>query len=266
MTLWCLWEPPEQMPGYVRACLRTIERNAGLEVRLLSAHDVAVICPAMRQELAARAPTLAQQADYYRAHILAQHGGLWLDLDTVVMQSLRPLVEGLNHYEVVARRNRLQQLSVSVLAMRPEGAARRWVALQEQILEGPESPAWTALGSEALTRACEGATVQLIPPADVAPLDWTEAELFASRWAPTALALKDRPSAVNLYHSRLPAVVKEASEEEALASTLLVGRLLRAALSDGEPATGAAAERAAPIIRFFHRHWRRARQHLRLRR
>ena len=266
MTVWCLWEPPDRVPGYLRACLRTFERNAGLEVRLLCADDVSVLCPAMRPELAARAPTLGQRSDYYRAHVLAEHGGLWLDLDSVVFRDLRALMDGLTSHEVVARRNRRAQLSTSPLAMRPGPAAHRWVALQAELLEGGKALSWTALGSDALTQACEGTDVQVIPSSEVAPLDWTKAGLLASRWAPTALALQDDPLIVTLYHSQFPPSITEASEDEAISSNLMLGRLLRVALGDAVPVKGWPAHTVARMLHSAHGPWRRLRRRFGLRR
>lgn len=91
MKVFTFWEPKDRIPGYIRACMRTWERNLpNAEVILLDSETIrhwlpddvyaACCCPKA---------SLPKQADVLRAQLLARHGGLWLDADTIITPAAR---------------------------------------------------------------------------------------------------------------------------------------------------------------------------------
>ena len=233
-TIWCLWEPPGRLPGYLRACLRTIERSAGVPVRLLDAADVEALAPSMRPELAERIIDIGQRSDYYRSHLLAAQGGVWLDIDIIVFRNLGFLFDLLEHHELVSRRRVAGNASTNLLGARAGSPIMlRWIERQEEIVErlapGEELP-WTALGATALNEAIGEADVHLLPSHVVAPVPWTQSDQFISRFGDVRTALEQDPVTVMLYNARFPDWLRSATEDEVLASPLLVSRLLRIAL------------------------------------
>lgn len=76
-VIWTLWlQGWDQAPPLVRACLASWrEQNPGWDLRALDGHDVAHL-PGV-SEVAELFPAAA--SDIARAHLLADHGGVWVD-------------------------------------------------------------------------------------------------------------------------------------------------------------------------------------------
>ena len=84
------WEPKAAVPGYIRLCMKTWERNLpGYETVVLDYDTLGdYLTPAEIDEVLCRKMTLAMQSDCIRCAVLKKHGGIWLDADTIM---LRPL-------------------------------------------------------------------------------------------------------------------------------------------------------------------------------
>ena len=84
--IFCFWEPPERMPGYLKACMKTwrlafpdfeiVCLNFSTVGNWLSKEDLDV-------EWVISHYGLAQKADAFRIALLRKYGGIWLDVDTV---------------------------------------------------------------------------------------------------------------------------------------------------------------------------------------
>ena len=146
-------------PEWVKQCQRTVFRHAR-DVRLLSAEDFDGLRDTDRDIDLTRLLVM-QRADYIRAFLLAKYGGLWIDSDCIVMQSLHPVLDILNEYDFIAHRER----NKSLLANDFMGAARRSKiasALYQRIcciLRSPVRVGWTALGRYAVTETLKAANV-----------------------------------------------------------------------------------------------------------
>lgn len=77
------------MPGYLRLCLRSMRRNAGLPVVLVTAGNLRQLVPDLHP--AYPHLSLPHRADYLRAYLLHHYGGIYLDADTIVLRSLAGL-------------------------------------------------------------------------------------------------------------------------------------------------------------------------------
>lgn len=88
-TIWLYWDGPQ--PGYINLCLQTV----------LSHHsDVQLLNRARFEELWREdwdlpidELALNHQSDFNRAYLLQHYGGLYLDVDCVVLRNLDPLLE-----------------------------------------------------------------------------------------------------------------------------------------------------------------------------
>ena len=232
--IWCFWEPASAMPGYLRACLRTIELSAGAPVHLLTAREVAELAPDMKPWLVSYIPSVAQRTDYYRSHLLLAQGGVWLDIDVVVLDDLTFLFDMAEQHDLVAR-VLPGHVSVSLLASRPGSPAiAEWIGRQEEILTSGDSNRleWSALGSSSLTPAAASRDVHAVPTTRVAPIPWRQSDLFLSRHLGPSSILQNRPATVLLYNARFPPWLRTASEREILDSPIMLSRLLRIALGE----------------------------------
>ncbi len=147
-VVWTYWEGP--CPAWIRECRRTIARHAP-RVRFLD--------PASFDQLRDRDRDIdltrldaAHRADYIRAFLLQRYGGLWLDADCLVMQSLQPVLELLEQHEYVGHRERSGLVSNGFIAARPGSRiAAEHHAQIARILRSRQPVSWTTLGSEPLT-------------------------------------------------------------------------------------------------------------------
>lgn len=97
-NIWSYWEAKNGScrPEYLDLCEETWQRHCGDDfvIRRLGPEDVSTYAP----NLCARwkdIPVLAHKADYLRAVLVYEHGGIWLDNDVIVLKNLREMMEAM---------------------------------------------------------------------------------------------------------------------------------------------------------------------------
>mmetsp|Transcript_102620 Transcript_102620/g.319073 ORF Transcript_102620/g.319073 Transcript_102620/m.319073 type:complete len:281 (+) Transcript_102620:265-1107(+) len=98
-VVWMCWTGNNPMPPHLQLCLRTVERNAGLPVVLVTPRNVAEYVPDPHP--AYHLLHLAHRADYLRCYLLHHYGGIYLDVDTVCLRSLAGLFDLLETFDAV---------------------------------------------------------------------------------------------------------------------------------------------------------------------
>lgn len=233
--IWCYWEPQGTLPPYLQLCFRTIKRNSGVTATMVGPNDIEHLAPRFDARLAAKAPRAAQRADYLRSHLLAEHGGMWLDVDSVVLRDLHWAFDGAEKDGLAARRN-MEGLSVTPLVARAGSPiVEEWIARQEQVLTALPFGAgldWAALGSTSLTQAVGSAQFFELDRARVAPIPWPKAYRYLSRFERPHAAADPEVSMLNLYNELFPQWIKSATESQILKSPIMLSRLIRVALGE----------------------------------
>lgn len=84
--IFCFWEPRNRIPAYLKLCMETWRKFLPhYEIVLL---DYGNLCEWIEEDdldlETLKTLPMSAQADALRAMLLYRHGGLWLDLDTVV--------------------------------------------------------------------------------------------------------------------------------------------------------------------------------------
>lgn len=90
-VLWTYWQPAPA-PAFIQACLANWRRFApDHELRLLDRDSIARWLPELRADF----DTLPayRQADWLRVHLLARHGGIWMDASMLLSRDLAWLHE-----------------------------------------------------------------------------------------------------------------------------------------------------------------------------
>lgn len=150
MTLptWMYWEG--QCPEWIQACHRTVAAHAP-DVRLVTPLEFDRMRTTDRDIDLSRLCT-AHRADFIRAFLLAQYGGIWVDSDCVVLRNLQPVLELLEKYDFVGHRERQGNVSNGFMAV-PTGSTilSRYYQRVCQILRSGRPLSWLSLGSYALT-------------------------------------------------------------------------------------------------------------------
>jgi len=96
--IWGYWEnkPGKTRPDYLDLCLDTFDKYNiyTFQIIILNEKSVYDYLPDLRQDI--NNFSLAHKSDYIRIKLLYTYGGIWLDIDTIVMRNLMPIVDKLN--------------------------------------------------------------------------------------------------------------------------------------------------------------------------
>lgn len=87
--IFTFWEPKEKLPGYIKLCMRTWQKYIpDYEATVLDYGSLAEYLPKDVQDaMTCRELTLPKQSDAYRCALLREHGGIWMDADTIINSS-----------------------------------------------------------------------------------------------------------------------------------------------------------------------------------
>ncbi|MDR5748854.1 glycosyltransferase [Caballeronia sp. LZ029] len=177
LPVWVYWEGP--CSAWIRACRRTIARHAP-GVRFLDPQAFDALRDHDR-DIDLSDLGVAQRADVVRAFLLQRYGGLWIDADCLVMQTLQPVLNLLREYDYVAHRERSGLVSNGFIGARPGSriASAHYTRVC-QILRARGPVHWTTLGSEPLTAVLEADSSgwHELPCERIQPICWSRPEVF----------------------------------------------------------------------------------------
>jgi hypothetical protein len=97
--IWVYWEGSK--PQYIDLCFDTINKHCQKDFDIIILNDKSVhqYLPYLRQDI--NKLQIAQKTDYIRINLLYKYGGIWLDADTIVFKSLKPIINKLEKYDFV---------------------------------------------------------------------------------------------------------------------------------------------------------------------
>jgi hypothetical protein len=232
--IWTYWENRygPAMPPYLGLCLDSVRRHAG------GAHLV-VVRPETLTDYVSSRPTgfdallPAHKADYLRVRLLHDHGGMWIDADTIVFADLvANFLCHLDNAELVFLGS--SGLSQSFFASRARGAfVADCLARMHDVLAGGGGLRWSSLGADILRpvaalHACHNVKMQGWGPG------WREWETYLR---PGHIDMNNRLACM-LYNKMMFPVLKEVSAADILAADTLLGAMLRLALGRQDPPGG----------------------------
>jgi len=230
------WEGPKW--PYIDLCAQTIRAHNPNTRSLDNAAFSELIISG--DELSISHLKLNHQADYIRAYLLYRYGGIWLDMDCIVLSSLHPLLDALAVSDYIGYREaKYQDPQLGLMASRAGGRVitRHYEKIAE-FLRGGHEPDWLALSSwpmhEALAEEGWQGYLQL-DRAQVAPISWdNNDDLFVERTDPEHdRFFRDDALCHMLYNFMVPGWFKELSHDEVLSGPTFLSYLLRRALGQG---------------------------------
>ena len=130
--IFCFWEPPGAMPAYVKLCMDTWRKY-------LTRYDIVVlsyanldryVTPGTYDIDALKKLPLGVLKDAILAAVLCEHGGVFMDADTIVTGDIAPIVARLSRAEIVLFNVHLG----FVAARRRAPILRRWTRDAQQRL------------------------------------------------------------------------------------------------------------------------------------
>ena len=183
LPVWAYWEGA--CPPWIRACLRTILAH-GPNVRVLTPDSFDRLRDRDRDiDLTRLQP--AHRADYIRAFLLQRYGGLWVDADCLVMQSLAPVLELLREHDFVAHRERSGLVSNGFIGARSGSRiAASFYARIAAILRARRPLGWNSIGSAPLNAVLDedASGWHELPCERVQPVCWSHPEEFFAQRTP----------------------------------------------------------------------------------
>ena len=89
VTVWRAWLGPNAIPGYLQATCATTMSQLGPSATtvLLTDNNLEQYIPERNRHRTFPLLSFVHQADYVRAHILDRFGGVWLDMETIVLRN-----------------------------------------------------------------------------------------------------------------------------------------------------------------------------------
>ncbi len=111
LPIWMYWEG--ECPVWIEACMATIFTHAA-DVRLITPAEFDKMWDLDRDINLTRL-RIPHRADFIRAFLLARYGGLWIDADCIVINSLEPVLELLTDADFLAFSERQGDISNSFM-------------------------------------------------------------------------------------------------------------------------------------------------------
>lgn len=250
MNVWLYWEnlPGRSRPAYLDLCLETIRRHSPAEPIVLdydTAGEHVKLDPARWEAL--QRPNF--RSDYLRARLLHEHGGLWVDFDTIAIMPLQELLDGLSRHDVIAFGAEVGRVYPTVMAAKAGAAPlAAWMSRQDELLNLGFS-GYGDMGAGALHGLRDG--IGMWPLCQVAPIMWWEWRRFMSYTEPPTYTLDWSTTVVSLWHKGMGPALAEVTSGELLAGQRLLSRLLRIGLglSTAEDESGGVT-RMWPLTRY----------------
>lgn len=104
-NIWMYWENDKdnQMPDYISLCIDTVIKNSGdqFKIHLLNEKTIYEYLPNLRRDLSQKIPKISMKTDYLRFQLLYHYGGIWLDVDIIVLNGFNDLLKKLQQYDFV---------------------------------------------------------------------------------------------------------------------------------------------------------------------
>lgn len=108
-VVWQYWEYSTEYPDgipYIDLCHKSVDKHStigkGYKVIRLNEHTIKDYLDDINPfifNMKDSSNQLAQKADYFRAKLLCKYGGIWLDSDAIVINSLDSVFDQLNNYD-----------------------------------------------------------------------------------------------------------------------------------------------------------------------
>lgn len=154
MNVWTYWQGP--MPEYLKICIETMRRNCD-DFTLLTPHNINdyVHNSPLDIDKCKKLNNPAHLADVYRVAVIYNHGGLWLDCDTIMINSLNAFNNVVSPYMngfFYSRWNDGRVLNGYFCATKQHALLEEWLSNINRILNKTSvRNSWTQFGEKLLT-------------------------------------------------------------------------------------------------------------------
>jgi hypothetical protein len=151
-TIWLYWENKNDSdePELIKKCKKNFNKNKN--VIILDNHTIHKYVSNIVD--CSRIKYIAQKVDYYRAKLLYEQGGIWLDIDSIILEDLSYLYEELinTKHEMMGNYDNInKECNVVYLIFKKKSIiAKKWYEFCEKKIISNEYLKWSSLGGHAL--------------------------------------------------------------------------------------------------------------------
>jgi glycosyltransferase involved in cell wall biosynthesis/Flp pilus assembly protein TadD len=177
-TIWMYWEGP--MPAYIALCCKTFLAH-NQHVRLLDrpAFDALFM---FDRDINIDDIAVQHKSDFISAYLLRYYGGIYVDPDCIVLQSLAPILEMVEQANFVSYREPQGSISCNFMAAKVGGEVitAYYKHACEHVRSG-QPIEWNDLGAKSLEKAAAAypGNYLLLPTEAIMPIAWNRSEELA---------------------------------------------------------------------------------------
>jgi hypothetical protein len=260
-TLWVYWEMApgaRELPPHIAICRKIMERKAvGYTLNVVTPQNVRSYIPDLPDRVTKialkprgrfekyfqkgmrRDGAIALRADYIRAFLLENYGGLCIDADAIIIGDLVPIFEKVEDTGfVICRRETFGKSHVSVGFY---GSAAHGLVISEYAdalrsrLLGALEYDWNEVGAGMLTPIVDKhlGHVAILPERSIQPITFEEAdEKFASTDIQIADVITPETKVFMLFSSPFKGALAMLGEDDLLRGDRLISKAFRHALGE----------------------------------
>ena len=246
MNIWTFWEPRTSMPQYLKLCLKTWHRylSEDDEIHVLDYSNIReyIDLSEYGEGLFDGRYSLPKIADAIRALLLYKHGGLWLDLDTIMLDdSVQGYFNEKEDKVVFFGDKNSKTVHLAIIYAPPASKCMKaWAEYCKTLIKSNKpSTSWDDMGNAFINPYIK-ANLNEIKIFDAAkhkpeylhkPLGLNVAEAYQEFYFNKGWNLRDMGTNMLILHnSWTPAVYKKISENEFMKSDCTMSNVLAEAL------------------------------------
>lgn len=239
ITVWTYWENPPGLttPPYLELCFNSMSKYCNtnnFEFKLVDDLSIHSLLPELREDLcklkvsSKPRENISIKADYIRAKLLQEYGGIWLDADTIVMRAPDEIIPLLDQKDFLYRTQHEGLASVGVMASIPNGTLiNEYIKQQDTLIDSKKTLSWGENGSRILTplvRKYSNITQSLGLIGSIPFSHWQQ------YFTDTAYTHNKSVWCYQLYNKVFPEWFKQKSTEDILKDNLVISQLFRISL------------------------------------
>jgi len=158
-TIFSFWEPREKLTPYLELCRKTWQVNLpGYEIVTLDYSNIHDFIDKDVYDLSTLMKlTLPMQKDAIMVAVLNVHGGLFMDIDTLVLKDITPILGKLDHSEVIMFNTHIafiaSRANSLILSLWLNGIQKKLLSLQK--MDKTDEIPWDYVGNSVLTDVLE---------------------------------------------------------------------------------------------------------------
>lgn len=217
--VWQYWEtkPGHNKPGYIELAMNLVQKSCEQDnikyVKITPENLSEYVNIATLPKNWHNIKQIAHKADYLRAVLLYNYGGLWLDADVIVKNGFEPLIDDLKNADLVVFGDDNDEISIGIIAARKNSPfIKEWLDKMTEKINKNTDFNWTEIGYDILypmwkkwAKENKGIwRVRKYKDRDTCyPLYWNEWEKFFEKGTCEFLLRSFQP-VIMLYNAKFP--------------------------------------------------------------